>query len=146
MSSSASAAALKQEVQKHVLSFLEKGGFDEAHACVIKPVLGTVQAKTARQKFLLDSGASHMVRWMDDHMQPQAQGMEEVKLQLAVGEVSGWMHRGGDTVFLDRAQEDNQQLDEMAELLPLGRLCRDYNLTFIFDGISGSSTRAQERV
>ena len=47
------------------------------------------------------------------------------------------MHRGGYTVYLDRSQIDNEEFEELVELLPLGRLCRDYGLTFVFDGSEG---------
>ena len=141
-------------MQKQVLNFSEKGAFDEQPTVAmlkskLEPSAKQVEkklvhlkmldpaAETARQKFLLDSGASHMARWLEDDMSPQELQMQEVKLQLAVGEVQGWMHRGGDTVYLDRSQIDKEEFEEMVELLPLERLCRDYELTFVFDGSDG---------
>ena len=102
-------------------------------------VINTIRAQTARKKYLLDSGASHKVEWLSDDMAENCQeNLERVKLQLAVGEVDGWMQHGGDTVYLDPSESSGPQLDEMAELLPLGRLCKEYSLMFEFNGVTGA--------
>ena len=64
-------------------------------------------------------------------------------LQLAVGEVEGLMKPGSGTAFLDPALQGTPGLEGTQELLPVGRLCREYDLQFEFDGCSGRLRHAQ---
>ena len=141
--SSASAAAIKQEVQKQVMTFLEKGMFEdnpqvrmlrtqEAPAgrrffwdCRSDPS-PVPQVAAVRRRYLLDSGASHRVEWLPEG--EDANDYERIMLQLAVGEVPGLMKAGAGTVYLDTALMGTPGLEDMQELLPLGRLCQDYGL------------------
>ena len=97
---------------------MEKGEFDEpqARTMAVGAANAQPQAMAIRRRHLLDSGASHRVEWLPDGEDPA--DYQKVQLQLAVGEIPGYMKEGASTVFLDQELRSTPGLEEMQELLP----------------------------
>ena len=71
-------------------------------------------------------------KWLHDGVDKES--LEQVRLQLAVGALMGYTSVGSETVYLDPSEVDQEALEDMQELLHIGRLLVDYDLKFETDG------------